>query len=1175
MRRSIGCLAVLTVALVSICAGGNARAEVPFLLSYQGYLTDAVGSPVTGEWTMTFSFFHQPAGGDPFFAETLDVDAQLGLFNVLFGDVPGNALDHTEFSSGEVYLELSIETDNGPVILEPRQRVASNPFSFYADFAANAGQLGGEPAASYVTMQQVPDVCITPGGLEEAVLGLGFQPGGQYTDDDVGQYLADNGFLPCSCYSDDDVTAYLLQAGYVPGPHFSGDYEDLAGAPAVESLLTEENFLDFLWQSGAVVMADGSVALTGDLDFSGFEALNLAVHRSDVPPEEPGEGQLWWSTGDKVLRVYTGSVWALIDQGAAGDLACDGCVDEDDISFCYAAASDKGGAALSSLDVDCVDCVDAAEVSFAWAKGVLPGGDAEHALTADEASGLNCAACVQVGEIDPSAMAAGFVSFDDVETELGAGTVQAALEKIVAGGGGGGNFTEGNGTVLPYEQSWGLPAYGTASSYVHLMNPTQPKVVAYLYGEESTGFSTSNNLVVAYNFNPNQYSRIISANTGESAMMVDNPSIFTQGVHVMLHQSVGKNGNGADAGAWELTQVVGIEGTTILLAKPLAHSYVSCGVDCGHAQAVVAASYNQLEVVNGGHIYPSANLSASSKHEYGGIVFIRARKIVVKTGGKVTANSYGFRGGNSHNAHNGRRGASECYSYIDHTNAGLSPNCSGGGGGYCDPGKGGAGGGGNKAAGGAGTGSQPGQGGTAKGDGNLGTLHHGGGGGYGYCCDGGQGGGIIVLGAETIIVENGGLISADGAKGNGHTVSYCAGAGGGAGGTIALYCNKYINDGTVEANGGGGGTAPQGTGGTGGEGWVVQADPIPGTVNESYAKAVELHVDGVDITAVVGDPNQKGAPHWDEAKKKWGADGLHAWSSGPLDLTGVIDWTLGEHKVELKETGGSGGDLKMYTYVIYPFTESTPPANDKCTAPTMLDLSGPVKISGTTEDIMGKAKATDASQAPFCGGVGGPDVVFGFALDDWRQLTVDVKSAFVPRTYIKKGNCAAGEVMGCGNDNWVSSVLEPGTYYLFVDGDGNLQKGNFVLQVTPSPPGPPPNDNCGAPEQLNFENGTAKANGMTLFSGDDYQAACGGETAAENVYMFEVAAGTNNVSISLDADFNPVMYVAKDNCNSPPITCIPSDNGNLGWPTPGTYYLFVDGKTALDKGLYTITLTVN
>ena len=870
--------------------------------------------------------------------------------------------------------------------------------------------------------------------------------------------------------------------------------------------------------------------------------------------------------------------WSGIGTGVAADISCPECVDAADVAFTFAAADQKGGAALN---VNCFQCINADEVSFAWAKGVLPGGDAEHALTADTAtsaltaetaSDVECPGCVNAGDLAADAVHSQKVLFDDSKTQLGATTVQGAFEKMMAGGSG---AVEGMGTIVPYVQQWGLPAYGKAENHIHLMNPSTPKVVAHVYASESTSFATSNNLVVAYNHNPNQYSQVAQGTAGDNALEVTNPSIFNYGNHILIHQSVGTGGNGTNAGKWELSQVIGVNGNTLLLAKALNNTYSSGDCNSGAAQAVVAASYNLLEVTSGGKIYPSENFVGDEQR--GGIVYIRARKIVVKSGGAIEVNGRGFEGGNNYSCNQDtERGHSECSTCENAENYGRPANCSGGGGsghGCNAPAYGAPGGGGNKTAGSAGTGSQAGAGGSSKGDGELATLHFGGGGGKAVTPDGGNGGGIIVLGAETIIVEPGGTISANGASA-GNDGNY-AGGGGGAGGTVALYAEQVMNSGTISATGGTGGTGPQGNGGNGGDGWVVQLDPVSGVVNESYPKGLELYVDGEEITALIGDPNGKGAPYWDAANGKWGKDGLTAWSTGPLDLTGAANWTLGEHVVALHETGGAGGELKLYLYVIYPYSKSSPPVNDTCDQPVMLNLAGPVTVTGSTEDIMGKLKATDAHSGPFCGGSGGPEVVYAFTLDDWRQMAISVTSAHTPRIYIKKDDCAGGEVVACGEKSFATGVLQPGTYYLFVDADGNLQKGDFALTVTPAPPDAPANDSCAAPQQLVFQNNTSQVSGMTLFSADNYSAACGGAGAPENVFQFTVPAGMSALNISVDADFAPTMYLSKESCEGAPIACVPADTYQMGWPGQGTYYLFLDGKTADAKGLYTLTVTMS
>ncbi|MBM4370978.1 MAG: hypothetical protein FJ098_04950, partial [Deltaproteobacteria bacterium] len=684
----------------------------------------------------------------------------------------------------------------------------------------------------------------------------------------------------------------------------------------------------------------------------------------------------------------------------------------------------------------------------------------------------------------------------------------------------------------------------------------------------------ADSLVVAYEFKPNKYTKILSAVQGQLSIQVENPSLVSPGSHLLLHQTVGTGGNGTGSGAWELVQAVTVEGTSVIVSKPLTRTYTSCGAACGFAQAVVATSYNQLEVVSGGAIRPSSALGTNGE-QYGGIVYVRARKITVKTGGLIEADAAGFLGGDSSQSPAMEKGHSGCSAAND-TNFATSPNCGGGGGGGFNGSgyTGGGGGGGNGTAGAAGTGSQPGAGGTQVGSADLATLQFGGGGG-GYSHSAGTGGGIVLLGAESVVVETGGIIRANGSAGSGCTSTTHSGAGGGAGGTIAIFASQYVNSGTVQATGGAGGSGPPGNGGNGGTGWVVNKPPVPGIVNESFAKGVQIWVDGVNVTPLVGDPNAKGPPHWDPVSKSWGTTGLAAWSTGPLDLTVVANWTLGEHALEVRETGGSGGDLKLYAYVIYPFSEATAPSHDTCAAPKVLNvMGGAVVTSDTTEDTMGKIKANDDSVQPFCGGSSGPDVVYRMDLTDWRKLTVSVSAPFIPRTYIRKDSCASGQLVACGAASLATDVLKPGTYYLWVDGDGNLQKGNFTLTVTPGLPGPPSNDSCASPAALTFTNGTSSAYGMNLFSSNDYSASCGGGEGLDNVYMFSVPAGTAQLSLSLAAAFQPVLYLGHGACTGPFIACAPSSSYSLGWPEPGTYYVVVDGKTAADKGEYTLTITL-
>ena len=84
------------------------------------------------------------------------------------------------------------------------------------------------------------------------------------------------------------------------------------------------------------------------------------------------------------------------------------------------------------------------------------------------------------------------------------------------------NINEGAGTIRGYEHQWGLPSYGVAKDYIHIMNPTPPKVLMHLYGGENTGFASSNNLIVSNTYTPNTYSGGANGSQGDDTMTVSN-----------------------------------------------------------------------------------------------------------------------------------------------------------------------------------------------------------------------------------------------------------------------------------------------------------------------------------------------------------------------------------------------------------------------------------------------------------------------------------------------------------------------------------------------------------------------------------------------------------------------------------------------------------------------------
>ncbi|MBM4353953.1 MAG: hypothetical protein FJ109_09210 [Deltaproteobacteria bacterium] len=1279
--------------LVAVSVSVTALAAPPGQVRYQGFLTDKEGTPVEGEWVVTFRLFETEAGAVPFFEETQTVHPVHGVFSVVLGSA-GSPVPAEAFVKGKGWLGIVVNGPDGPVELLPRQRVVTTPFAFVAgqastcDQASNALSLGGVGAGSYVTLTQLPELCVTPEALPELVDGM------CVSEDELPALLEALG-VGSSSLTIGEVQTWLELNGYVTGPHFSGKYGDLTGAPDpallatkddlslfatkddlllyaqladITDLVTAPQCIDAVKASGAVLLADGSVALQGDLDINGNVLKNLAVQYCPKPtdlPNPPG-GMMCFDLATQRLMVYAAKKWVAVG-GVAADLDCPGCVSADDVAFNFAASDSKNGAAV---DLNCNKCVGAGELAVNYAEGTAPGGDAIKALTALSADDVACAGCVQKGELAAGVLASGNVAYDDSVTKLGGANVQDAIVKLHQKVGTGGG--EGFGQMFMQAREWALPAYGRGRTYMHLFNPqATAKVLAYLYADEVSALPGATKLLSGP-FAPNAYSAV-TGTKNTNHLIASKPEVFNVNSHLLVHQTAGAN-----PGAWELSQVVGVEGSTLVLSKPLANDYVD------GAQAVVATSYGQLVVESGGEL-KAIPYSASAKS--GGIVYVRAESILVKNGGKVLADGAGFPGGTiPFQGTAGHQGASECS--VTGSNS-ANNNCSGGGGSTLSAG---AGGGGNKTAGE--TIPNGGKGGTTKGDANLATLQMGGGGGKGGTQEsGGAGGGIVVLGAGTVVVEGAGVLSAAGASvtqtqpscqypfvhmgyqlcgktatandqantppagcspitpntnwGQGdftticqhymnvfggpvggcsavdmdadggncsnypailgfernsgpdvwvHSGTFswvptnsppgncnitnasddilvyaCGGvhpSGAGAGGTVAIFADTFVNSGSVDVKGG---TSPAGDGGTG---WFAQKPPVPGIVHAMYPKGVQIWVDGVDVTAAVGDPHGKGTPAWDKAKQLWGETGTAAWSSGMLDLSSVAAWTLGEHIIELRETGGAGGNLKVFLYTIYAFTNATAPQNDTCQSPTVIAVDKAGKYSGTTEDAMGKLKANDDYNQSGCGGTGGADVVYQFTIPQYSQVQFDVVAPFDARLYLRQAGCVGGALVACGKKSLKTDPLKPNTYFLFVDADTALAKGDFTLVVTPVVPGPPNNDTCASPTLLDLSKGPAEFTGLSLFAKDDYMAGCGGVNAKDVVFQFDVPPAVAKLNIQIAASYQPVMYLKKDNCAGSAIVCVPGASYTMQWPAEGTYYLVLDGQGANEAGEYTVKVSL-
>ena len=118
---------VLTAMVVAIAAG-TGLADVPPVLNHQGMLTDSAGSPLTGDYFMTFRLYEAAEGGTEIWSEAQQVTVENGVFNVYLGITA--PLDDALFVGQDIWLGVTVADD---AEMTPRLRLGSVIYAFTAN----------------------------------------------------------------------------------------------------------------------------------------------------------------------------------------------------------------------------------------------------------------------------------------------------------------------------------------------------------------------------------------------------------------------------------------------------------------------------------------------------------------------------------------------------------------------------------------------------------------------------------------------------------------------------------------------------------------------------------------------------------------------------------------------------------------------------------------------------------------------------------------------------------------------------------------------------------------------------------------------------------------------------------------------------------------------------------
>jgi hypothetical protein len=242
-----------------------------------------------------------------------------------------------------------------------------------------------------------------------------------------------------------------------------------------------------------------------------------------------------------------------------------------------------------------------------------------------------------------------------------------------------------------------------------------------------------------------------------------------------------------------------------------------------------------------------------------------------------------------------------------------------------------------------------------------------------------------------------------------------------------------------------------------------------------------------------------------------------------------------------------------------------------CEAPTVL-VPGR-SYAGTTED------APDEQEGSCSGSPGGRERVYRLDLPTRQRVGIEVSADFDSVLYLRKGDCGdeSSEVR-CNDDSGpkhsrVDAVLDPGMYFVFVDGYGD-EAGGYRVQAT-AHDAPSLADVCRGARPLAA---ASRVVGTLTDAFDNANATCGRDAKGDDIpYRFDLPTRARVRFVERSADFRPVVHVRRA-CEDATSEVACGDSGFAddegtwaGVLDAGAYWVFADGADEATPGSFTLS----
>ncbi len=247
--------------------------------------------------------------------------------------------------------------------------------------------------------------------------------------------------------------------------------------------------------------------------------------------------------------------------------------------------------------------------------------------------------------------------------------------------------------------------------------------------------------------------------------------------------------------------------------------------------------------------------------------------------------------------------------------------------------------------------------------------------------------------------------------------------------------------------------------------------------------------------------------------------------------------------------------------------------NGTCEAPIPL---GPGTITGSTTH--GERENTGS-----CDQNDSRELVYKLDIPERERVTIEVEAQFDSVLYVRKDDCSDPNAeIDCNDDapdrthSRIERVLEPGTYFVFVDGYAR-DVGSFKMTVTATDV-PALTDVCRRAPLLAIG---APANATTVSMGNDAEASCGaGAEGADAPWRVELPARSRVRVVDHSNDVTPVVHMrhacadeqSEVACGEAPGAG--SDAVLTGVFDAGTYTVFADARDRDAAGRYSLDVAV-